>query len=88
MEETRHTFGNGLILSEMLTVILTVIFFFGMPYLLKLMNTPADIYENALTYIRIISIGIAAQMLYGFMAETLRAIGNSKVPLYLKVFYF
>ena len=85
MEETRHTFGNGLILSGMLTVILTVIFFFGMPYLLKLMNTPEDIYENALTYIRIISIGIAAQMLYGFMAETLRAIGNSKVPLYFLI---
>ena len=85
LDETRHTFGNGILLSAILTLILTLGFVLCMPHLLNLMNTPSDIYDEALAYIRIICFGIAAQMLYGLMAETLRAIGNSKVPLFFLI---
>lgn len=49
------------------------------------MNTPDDIYRDAYTYINTICIGLAAQILYGLMTETLCAVGNSKVPLFFLI---
>ena len=54
--------------------------------LLILMNTPADIFDDAYAYIMIISGGILAQMLYNLLASILRALGNSTVPLYFLIF--
>ena len=53
--------------------------------LLTLMNTPPDIFDDAYAYIMIISGGILAQMLYNLLASILRALGDSKVPLYFLI---
>ena len=49
------------------------------------MNTPDDIFGDAYSYIMIISAGILAQMLYNLLASILRALGNSRVPLYFLI---
>ena len=49
------------------------------------MNTPDDIFIDAYAYIMIISGGILAQMLYNLLASILRALGDSKVPLYFLI---
>ena len=49
------------------------------------MNTPEDIFADAYAYIMIVSAGILAQMLYNLLASVLRALGNSKVPLYFLI---
>ena len=54
------------------------------PWLI-VMNTPSDIFADAYAYIMIISGGILAQMLYNLLASILRALGNSKVPLYFLI---
>jgi len=46
------------------------------------MQTPADILSYARRYIRIIFGGMVASMFYNFFANTLRALGDSKSPLY------
>lgn len=72
-------------LSLIVGLILTAVFMVFMKPLLTLMNTPADIFDDAYAYIMIISGGILAQMLYNLLASILRALGNSRVPLYFLI---
>ena len=72
-------------LSLIVGRILTAAFMVFMKPLLTLMNTPADIFDDAYAYIMIISGGILAQMLYNLLASILRALGNSRVPLYFLI---
>ena len=57
----------------------------GMHALLKFMHTPDDIFKDAYAYVMIICGGIFAQALYNILASILRALGNSKVPLYFLI---
>ncbi|CVI72614.1 MAG TPA: MATE family efflux transporter [Candidatus Anaerobutyricum stercoris] len=82
----RRTVAGASILSLIIGLILTAAFMLLMEPWLHLMNTPSDIYADAYSYIMIISGGILAQMLYNLLASILRALGNSKVPLYFLIF--
>ena len=82
----RRTVAGASILSLIIGLILTAAFMLLMEPWLHLMNTPSDIYADAYSYIIIISGGILAQMLYNLLASILRALGNSKVPLYFLIF--
>ena len=46
---------------------------------------PPEIYSEAYGYIMVICAGIVAQVLYNLLASILRALGNSKVPLYFLI---
>lgn len=81
----RQTVGGAAILSIIMSLILTVFSMLFMKPLLRFMQTPADIFEDAYAYIMIICAGIAATMLYNLLSSILRALGNSKVPLYFLV---
>lgn len=50
--------------------------------LLTLMGSPEDVIDLAVLYVRIIFIGMPVQMLYNFCAAVLRAVGDTKRPLY------
>ena len=66
-------------------VIMTAVSMVGMHSLLTLMHTPEDIFQDAYIYIMIICGGIFAQVLYNILASILRALGNSKTPLYFLI---
>ena len=51
------------------------------PLFLTLLDTPADVFPYAVTYLRICFLGVPASMIYGFTAALLRAIGNTRTPL-------
>lgn len=85
MASMRKTVAGASILSLIVGVILTVVFMIFMKPWLRVMNTPEDIFADAYVYIMIISGGILAQMLYNLLASILRALGNSKVPLYFLI---
>lgn len=85
MKEMRQTVGNAGIISLVVGGLMTVISMLGMHTLLTVMRTPADIFEDAYAYIMIICGGILAQMLYNLLSSILRALGNSKVPLYFLI---
>ena len=48
--------------------------------LLMLMRTPADTMHEAIIYLRVIFLGVAAQLLYNIEAGILRAVGDSRSP--------
>ena len=85
METMRKTVAGAAILSLIIGIILTAAFMIFMRPWLVLMNTPEDIFNDAYSYIMIISAGILAQMLYNLLASILRALGNSRVPLYFLI---
>ncbi len=85
MRAMRRTVAGASILSLIVGIILTAAFMLFMHPWLEVMNTPEDIFADAYAYIMIVSGGILAQMLYNLLASILRALGNSKVPLYFLI---
>ncbi|MDO4678883.1 MAG: MATE family efflux transporter [Eubacteriales bacterium] len=85
MEEMRQTVGNAAVLSAIVSAIMTAVSMLGMRALLVFMHTPADIFDDAYTYIMIICGGVFAQVLYNILASILRALGNSRTPLYFLI---
>ena len=85
-EGVKISVANGILLSLIFTVIISSLSLLGMRPLLKLMNTPDNIFQDAYTYIMIISAGIIATIFYNLFSSYLRAVGNSKIPLVFLVF--
>ena len=78
--------ANAIYLSAALVLVITILSLFCMKPLLHLMNTPEDIFSDAYTYISIICLGTVTSVFYNLFSACLRAVGNSRVPLYFLVF--
>lgn len=78
--------ANGILLSVLVAILITVVGLSTMKPLLLLMNTPEDIFADAYTYSMLICSGVVACIFYNLFSSLLRAIGNSKVPLFFLVF--
>ncbi|MBQ3706116.1 MAG: MATE family efflux transporter [Clostridia bacterium] len=50
--------------------------------LLELMDSPEDVIDGATLYVRIFFLGMPANMLYNFGAAALRAVGDTRRPMY------
>ena len=58
----------------------------GAPYALMWMGTPEDIMPYSLQYIRIYFTGMVANLIYNMGSGILRAVGDSKRPLYFSYY--
>lgn len=79
LKETIHT---AITLSIISGIILTVIGFFGANKILTLMQTPGEVLTLATKYIKVYFLGMTATMVYNFGSAILRAVGDTKRPLY------
>lgn len=79
LKQTVHT---SMLLSLYCGLLLTVIGLVGAPKLLKLMQAPPEVLDLAVLYLRIYFLGMASMMVYNFGSAILRAIGDTKRPLY------
>lgn len=77
--------ASNIILTVISTIIITLIALLVKNPLLKLMNTPDNIFKDANIYITIIFVGIITQAIYNMAAGILRALGDSKTPLYFLI---
>lgn len=77
---------NGLYLLALVSVIMTVISVSAARTVLVMLNTPQTILDDAVTYMRMSCGGIIAIAAYNGVAAILRALGDSKTPLYFMVF--
>ncbi len=73
---------NSFILAVGAGVILTIVGVVFSPQLLRLMNTPEDVMDLAVTYLRIYFGGIIVMLVYNVGAGLIRAGGDSRRPLY------
>lgn len=78
----RRVIDNSIILSVIAGVFLTIIGIAFAPQLLRLMNTPDDVLDLAVTYLRIYFSGVTVMLVYNVGAGLIRAGGDSRRPLY------
>ena len=79
VSETVHT---AIMLSLISGVFLIVLGYFVSRPLLELMGTPDDVIDKSTIYVRIYFAAMPATMLYNFGSAILRAVGDTKRPLY------
>ena len=81
-QQVSDTVHTAVLLSLLGGAVLTVIGFALARPLLLLMGSPEDVIDLAVLYVRILLLGMPVQMLYNFCAAILRAVGDTKRPLY------
>ena len=79
VQETVHTSILLGIVGGFILIVSGIIFAKPM---LEWMDTPDNVLEHAVLYMRIYFIGMPAMLIYNFGAAILRAIGDTKRPLY------
>ncbi|MBQ1318221.1 MAG: polysaccharide biosynthesis C-terminal domain-containing protein, partial [Solobacterium sp.] len=81
----KKVMSTGILFIIGLSVVLGLTGVIISPPLLRLLGTPDEILPQAILYLRIMFIGMPAQFLYNYFASILRAIGDSKTPLYFLI---
>ena len=81
-EELQDTVHTAMTLSLIGGVVLTVVGVVGAPIILEWMQSPPEVFSLAVIYLRVYFAGITATMIYNFGSSILRAIGDTKRPLY------
>lgn len=80
---------NSVVISTILSIVATIIFTIVcsllMHSMLHLLNVPPNIYNNAYWYIEIVVIGLIVTTFYNLFASVIRALGDSKTPLYFLI---
>lgn len=84
--EASKAVHTSIMLSLICGVILTGIGIVAARPLLTLMGSPADVIDLSVLYIRIYFAGMPVILLYNFGSAILRAIGDTKRPLYYLTF--
>ena len=84
-ERLKRVFSTGFIFVIALAVVLGLFGVLISRPILNMMGTPAEIMDGATTYLRIMFLGLPAMFLYNMYASVLRAIGDSKTPLYFLI---
>ena len=82
----RKAIGGMMVLDAAITVLLTGLSLVFLPALMRLMNTPESIFDQAYSYMAIICAGMTATISYNMFAGILRSFGNSRTPLYFLIF--
>ncbi len=84
-DKVRDAVHTAMVMTLILGAVFTVVGIFITPYMLRLMNTPDDVFPQSEAYLRIYFAGIFGLMVYNIGAGILRAVGDSKRPFYFLV---
>jgi len=72
-------------LAAIIAAVVTTLTVVLSPQILSIMRTPDNIYADSRTYIVIVFAGIPTTMLYNILAGMLRALGDTRTPLYFLI---
>ncbi len=79
-DKAKHNIANLLTLMFFSSFTLGIIGFFITPWILHILGVPADAYDNAVVYLRVMFIGIPFSFEGFAFSFALRAIGDTKTP--------
>lgn len=85
-EEVHKTVHTSILTSIIFGIILIFVGFILARPLLEMMGTPEDVIDLAELYLRIFFVGMPVNMLYNFGSAVLRAVGDTRRPLYFLIF--
>ena len=81
-EDMHKYLFNGAVLCVVLCVVFPIVTTLTAAPLLQLIHTPAELFPDAVAYIRIIFLGIPATMLFNYTSTVLHSLGDSQHPFY------
>lgn len=81
----KKAIANAVYIMTASAVLMGVIGFAVSRPLLAFLNTPENILDDAALYMKIMCVGVFAVALYNCIAAILRAVGDSKTPLYFLI---
>ncbi|MBR0251307.1 MAG: MATE family efflux transporter [Synergistaceae bacterium] len=82
LRKSTHTATAAMFL---LSLVFAATGYYSTPHLLRMMNTPESVYKEAVVYLRIFSLGLTGTVMYNMGSAILRAVGDSKRPLYFLI---
>lgn len=80
--QVRRSVGTAVSLALLAGAALTVIGVLFSPWILRLMDTPAEVFDQAVSYLRTYFWGVLFVVLYNSGCGIFQAVGDSKRPLY------
>ena len=81
----RRATHTSVVATVALSLIMSLFGYLATPTLLRLMNTPPSVFREAVVYLQIYSLGLGGLMLYNMGSAILRAVGDSKRPLFFLI---
>lgn len=85
MDMVEKSIINGMYLLAVVSALMGVVGILTARWVLEALGTPAVILDDAVVYMRVSCAGILAIAAYNGVASVLRALGDSKTPLYFMV---
>jgi len=82
----KRSIANSAYIMMSSSIIMSVIAYLAAPWALTAMGTPADILSDAILYMRMSCIGVPLVGVYNYASSMLRALGDSRTPLYFLIF--
>lgn len=77
---------TALITFLILSILLTVFGLAMNPAILRALNTPENIFDDAVLYLQIYFMGLPFLFMYNILSSVFNALGESKIPLFLLIF--
>ena len=84
-ENMRRTVALSYVLSLIMAVVFTIAMQLCVSPVLNFLNTPEHIIGDSLSYLRVSFGGLIVVMVYNMLASVLRALGDSRTPLYFLI---
>ena len=81
----RQSFLVSLLIAICVSIVLTVFSVVFCRLILETMRTPIEIIDQSESYLRVILAGLSASVAFNLLSNILRALGDSKTPLYFLV---
>ena len=81
-EDVSQTVHTSMLVAVISGVALCIVGVIAARPMMALIETPDDVIDQAALYMRIFVLGVPASMVYNFGASILRAVGDSRRPLY------
>ena len=85
MDMVEKSIINGMYLLAAVSVVMGIVGITSARWVLTALDTPQAILDDAVTYMRVSCAGILAIAAYNGVASVLRALGDSRTPLYFMV---
>jgi putative MATE family efflux protein len=81
----RRSFAASIMLCLVITVVVMAISISTLKELLILLNTPKEIFDGVYRYFIVLLWGMPACMLFNLFSNMMRAVGDSRTPLYILI---
>lgn len=85
-EGVRKSITHSIMASSVLSILIMIFLALFLHPLLKIMNVPQEIMEDAFNFMAVLTGGLVMIVFYNLLAGFVRALGDSKTPLYFLIF--